>query len=413
MKSSLSFVFLFFALGATPGGAETLKDAFTRARANMESIKRADAQVTQTQELRVQARAAVLPTIAGVGSYTKIDPPSEAGRNPFLLTRQYVAAIRLSQPLLRGGLVSAYQLAQDNLLLARYQRDATEIALYQLVINAYYTLAVAQLDVKNVEELLRASRDRVREIRERTAIGRSRKGELVEAEAQLHIAESQHQQTLIGLDQAEKNFEFLTRTKPGPIAVESTVPDVAGPLEEYLRKVRTRPDVLASQQEATVAGRQIDIAKGGHFPQVDLTSNYYIDRTGILATSEWDVGVQVVVPLFQGGGVVSQVRAAAEGKRIAELRGAETLRTAERDVAVNYQNLLTIKEQLKFLRDALRKSEEVYRLNKRDYQFGLVTNLDVLQSLNLYIETKRSYDNLVSTGHLNYRNLEALTGVLP
>ncbi len=404
---------LVFVLASAPASAATLKEAFTMARGNMETLKRASLQVTQTEEQKVQARAAVLPTIAGVGSYTRIDPPAQAGRSPFLLTRQYTAAIRLSQPILRGGVISAYQLAQDNLLLARYQRDATELSLYQLVINAYYNVAVAQVDVKNVDELLRFSRERVRDIRDRTAIGRSRRGELVEAEAQLHIAESQYQQTLIGLEQAEKNYEFLTLTRPGPITVDAAVPEAMPPLGELLQKVRTRPDVLAGLQEATVAGRQIEIAKGGHYPQVDLTSNYYIDRTGVLATSEWDVGVQVSLPIFQGGGIASQVRAAAEGRRIAELRGAETLRSAERDITVNYQNLLKIREQLKSLREALRKSEEVYRLNKRDYQFGLVTNLDVLQSLNLYIETKRSYDSLVSVGHLNYRNLEALTGVLP
>ncbi len=412
MKSRFT-PFLLLILASMPSGATTLKEAFTLARGNMESLKRASVQVTQTEEQKIQARAAVLPTIAGVGSYTRIDPPAQAGRSPFLLTRQYSAAIRLSQPILRGGVLSAYQLAQDNLLLARYQRDATELSLYQLVINSYYNVASSQVDVKNVDELLRFSRERVRDIRDRTAIGRSRKGELVEAEAQLHIAESQYQQTLIGLEEAERNYEFLTLAKPGQIILEAAIPDITAPLGDYLSKVRTRPDVLAGLQEATVAGRQIEIAKGGHYPQVDLTSNYFIDRTGVLATSEWDVGVQVSVPLFQGGGVASQVRAAAEGRRIAELRGAETLRSAERDITINYQNLLKIREQLKSLREALRKSEEVYRLNKRDYQLGLVTNLDVLQSLNLYIETKRSYDGLVSIGHLNYRNLEALTGVIP
>ena len=80
---------------------------------------------------------------------------------------------------------------------------------------------------------------------------------------------------------------------------------------------------------------------------------------------------------------------------------------------INYQNIQKIQVQLKSLKDALKKSEEAYRLNKKDYSFGLVTNLDVLQSLNVFIETKRSYDSLVSIAHLNLKNLEALTGVLP
>jgi outer membrane protein len=235
----------------------------------------------------------------------------------------------------------------------------------------------------------------------------------VEAEAQQHIAESQRQQSLITLQEAEKIFEFYTARKAQEIILDKNIPELQGNLEAYVQKMRTRPDLLASLQATKVANRQIDIARGGHYPQLDLTSNYYFDRTGILASSDWDIGLAVVIPLFQGGSVQAQVREAVEGKRIAELENSQTQRAAERDLRINYQNIQNILEQLKSLQEALKKAEEVYRLNKKDYSFGLVTNLDVLQSLNVYIETKRSYDGLVSVAHMNFKNLEALTGVVP
>lgn len=415
MKSSLYIVILFSFLLAPQGEAATttLKESFEAARLNMESIKRADATITISEEQKIRARAFALPTVNGVGTYTKIDPPDAAGASPFLLTKQYSAAIRLTQPLLRGGLVSAYQLAKENILLAKYQKDATEINLYQLVINAYYNVSIAQMDVKNVAELLKYTRDRVKEIRDRTAIGRSRKGELVEAEAQALKAESTYQQSLISLQEAETSYEFYTRAKPGSIVVPSESPKVTQSLDEYLLKIRTRPDILAARQRTVVADRQISISKGGHSPSVDLISNYYFDRTGVLSSSEWDVGVQVVIPIFQGGGVMAAVRESVELKRVAELTSSETQRIAERDLAINYRNLELLQVQLKALKQALTKSEEAYRLNKKDYQFGLVTNLEVLVALNAFIETKRSYDSLVALAHLNYKNLEASTGVLP
>src|SRR5690606_32751089 len=118
-------------------------------------------------------------------------------------------------------------------------------------------------------------------------------------------------------------------------------------------KVRTRPDIKATEQQVAVADQQVKIAKGGHYPQVDLVGNYYLDRTGVLSSSEWDVGVAVVIPLFQGGAVQSQVRQAVAQKRIAELTSSESLRSAQRDVAINYQNLVQIKQQLKSLKEAL------------------------------------------------------------
>ena len=415
MKNVIYFLAFIFINGLfeVAYGAIELKASFEAARQNMESIKRSEAVISQNEEQKKRARAAVLPTISGIGTYTRIDPPVSAGQNPFLLTKQHSFGLRLSQPILRGGTVSAYKLAQESILLARYQKDATELNLYQLVISAYYNLALSQKDVSNVESLLKFSRERVKEIRERTLIGRSRKGELVEAQAQLHIAESQYRQTLMGLQQAEKNFEFYTNLKAGELIFEGEVPTLSGPLQDFLSGIKKRPDILAADQGTKIASEQIQIAKGSHYPQVDLTSNYYFDRTGILATSEWDVGVSVSIPLFQGGGVQASVRQAVEARRIAELQSMESERLAEREIAINYQNLLQIQEQLKSLKEALNKSEEAYRLNKKDYQFGLVTNLDVLQSMNMFIETKRSFDSLVSLAHLNFKNLEALTGVLP
>ena len=413
MKNSLilTMPFLIFSIHAEAASL-TLKESFQSARMNMESIKRAQASVEQTEEQKIRARAALLPTVAGFASYTKIDPPNAAGNNPFLLTRQYSNGVRLTQPLFRGGSVSGYQLAKENNLLAKYQEDATELNLYQLVIASYYNLAVTQMDVKNVQQLLSFSRERLKEIKERVLIGRSRKGEQAEAEAQLHIAESQFRQTTINLKQAEKNFEFFTRSLPGEIVLEG-VPKISGSVDEYVSKIRSRPDILAARQQALVAAKQIDVAKGGHYPQLDLISNYYFERTGILASSKWDAGFILSVPLFQGGGVAAQVREAAQLKRIAELNSSETTRAAERDIVITYQNFMEIQEQIKTLKSALEKSEQAYKLNRKDYQYGLVTNLEVLQSLNIFIETKRSYDSLISIANLNYKSLEAATGVLP
>lgn len=406
-------VFLMAFSSAEGGASVSLEAAFQAAKLNMESIKRAQSTVEQSKELKNQARSALLPTLSGVGSLTQIDRPDGAGTSPFLLTRQHSAAIRLSQPLLRGGSLSAYDFAKDNILLSQFQKDATELNLYQLIINSYYSLSNAQVDSKNVQEFLKSSKERVEEIKTRTKIGRSRKGELVEAEAQYYAAESQYEQTLLDLQAAEETFEFYTRLTPQSIGTLPEPAPLKGSLSEYLLKVRSRPDVQAAKQESKLAEKQVSIAKGGHYPSLDLTGNYYIDRTGVLETSEWDVGLAVVIPLYQGGSVDSQVKQAVHGKRIAELRSSELSRSVERDVTINYQNIIHLQKQLQVLKKALTKAEEAYRLNKKDYTFGLVTNLDVLQSLSNYIETKRSYNNVIAATHLNLKNLEASTGVIP
>ncbi len=393
--------------------ALSLKDAWQGARSNMESIKRAEVGVVQREEQKSRAVAGLLPVVNGFATYTRIDPPATKGFNAFTLTKQYSVGVRMVQPLIRGGAFEALQVAKENILLAEFQKDSTDLNLYQLVINAYYNLIVAQNDVKNLERLLSYSKERMAEIRTRTQIGRSRKGELVEAEAQFHTTEAQLQQGVITLGQVEKDFEYLTKLKPETIEPLGPIPVLMGDVDSYLTKLKSRPDILAAQQQIRVSNHQVEISKGGHYPSLDLVGNYYIDRTGILATSQWDAGIVLSVPFFQGGGVQAAVREAVATKRINELTSFETLRSAERQMRVLYQNFSQIQIQLKGLEKALAKSEEAYYLNRKDYQYGLVTNLDVLQSLNSFMQTKRTYDSLYATAHMSYHNLEAATGVLP
>lgn len=410
VKMLFLIMFLFF---SQAHAAISLKDAFSAAKLNMETLKRADATIIQREEQETRVQAALLPNVNGIGSYTRIDPPSGAGASPFLLTRQYSYALRLSQPLIRGGSLAANRLAKENILLAEFQKNATEITLYQLVINAYYNLMIARSDQKNLQELQKYSSERVRELQGRAKIGRSRRGELIEAEAQLLTSDSQFQQGSINLQQAEKVFEFYTNLKPDELYPLTETPILTGRLEDYLMKIKSRPDIMASRQLIKVADEQIGISKGGHYPSLDLNTNYYFKRTGVLSTSDWDVGVALIIPIFQGGGVQASVREAVEGKRIAELNTSETIRTAERDLAVLFQNYVQVSQQLNTLKNAMEKAGEAYRSNKKDYSNGIVTNLQVLQSLNLFIETKRSYDSLSVLAHMSYKNLEASVGVLP
>src|SRR5690606_36906156 len=138
----------------------------------------------------------------------------------------------------------------------------------------------------------------------------------------------------MNLVEAKKVFEFYTGIETSQLAPLGLLPKDLPSITEYMDKLKSRPDLAARRQEIKVSESQIDIAKGGHYPSLDLVTNYYFDRTGVLQTSEWDLALVVSVPLYQGGTVTSQVREAVERKRVAELNSDETLRAARRDLAV-------------------------------------------------------------------------------
>ncbi len=407
-------LFLLFTLSLSSTWASiSLPDAFRAAEKNLESLKRADSQADQANFKRKQAIGALTPTVSGFGSYTEIDPlPSNGSNTAFTRLNQYSYGLRLQQPLFRGGSISGLQQRSEEAVLSSMSKESTKIEVYQLTINSFYNLYLARKDIKNVRELLKFSEQRVKELKERTKLGRSRQGELVQAEAQLFNVEADLEASEASLKASELQFEFVTGIKGDDLAVDNSLPA----LEEvgsYLSKIKSRPDIKAQNQRIVVAEKQVGVAQGGHVPNIDFTSNYYFLRTGILAGSKWDVGLQLTVPLWQGNVVQNEVKSAVEIKKQAQLTSNEMERSANREIMTLYQQYQRNLEQVRRLEVAVKKSKESYDLNQKDYKYGQVTNLDVLQALNVYIDSKRNFDRASVMAYMSYKNLEAASGVLP
>lgn len=394
-------------------GSVTLSEAYKAAEKNLESIKRADSQKEQAEFRKKQAIGALTPTLSGFGSYTEIDPlPASGSTAAFTRINQYSYGLRLQQPLLRGGSLSAYNQAREEGLLSVLNKDSSQVQVYQLTIGAFYNLYLARRDITNVTELVKFSQTRVNELKERTQLGRSRQGELVQAEAQLFNVQSEFEAAQATLGAAEYQFEFITGIKSEELIVDTTLPALEA-MNTYLSKVSSRPDVKAQNQRVVVAESQVDVAKGGHAPNLDFTSNYYFLRTGILADSRWDVGLQLSVPLWQGKVIDNGVKIAVENKKQEQLNSNELERSAKRDIQTLYQQYQRNLEQLNRLELAVKKSKQSYDLNQKDYKYGQATNLEVLEALNVYISSKRNFDRAFVTAFMSYKNLEAASGVLP
>lgn len=390
----------------------TLEEAYRHAEKHLESMKRADSQMNQAEFKKKQAIGALTPNVLGFGTYTEIDPIAGGSSNAFTRSNQYSAGLRLIQPIFRGGSLSAYNLRQEEVILSLLNKENNKVMVYQLTINAFYNLYLAKRDMLSLVDLEDLSKKRVKELRSRAQLGRSRQGDLVQAEAQLLNVEASIQSAESNLAAARLQFEFITGLKDQDLLVENTLPPL-GSVGVYLSKIQERPDVKAQNQRVVVAEKQVDILKGGHLPNLDFTGNYYLTRTGVLEPSKWDMGLQLTVPIFQGNVVQNGVKDAVELKTQAQLTGSELTRAAERDIQTLYQQYHQNMLQVQRLKEAVKKSKSSYDLSIKDYKYGQLANLEVLLSLNVYIDSRRNYDRAFATAYASYKNLEAASGVLP
>ncbi len=407
------FSVLFFLSQASAATPDGLRQLHTMALKQSESIKIADSREKQAEERKSRAGGTLLPSVTARYNYTEIDPLPGAD-SAFRRINQYSALVNLNQPIYRAGAYSAYSFTKVDLELQQRLREQEGLGLWQTTTEGYYNLWMARSDLENIKKLRVFSEDRAKELRERVRVGRSRKGELMQAEAQLASVDADVSRAENALLAAQERVNFIAGADYSPIYGQ--LPEAvakAGALGEYLQQAQQRPDVRASAQNIQLTEKEISIAKAGHHPTVDFNANYYFERTGILQDSDWDLGVVVSLPLFQGGTVMAQTREAAERRREDVLAYERLKREVDRDVRILWQNVQTLDKVVSDLKVAQSKAEATYQENRKDYRYGLVTSLDVLVSLNEYIDNKRGFERAVLEREMLALQLQLATGVSP
>jgi outer membrane protein len=409
-------VALALCLGVRPvtaAGALTLDDYFAHALARSEVVATQSELIQQAEERYQQAKAALRPTIDGVASRTWLDKGArDTTENP---TSQPNSRLTATQPLFRGFRDFAAMRQTQALVGAQgedYRQARTQ--LFKDVAQNFYNVLAFEQDLRNLDEQVNQNLNREKELRDRVRIGRSRTGEVLTVQTRISTLRAEIEQINAQLSVARDVFAFLSGlSSTTPLRDSEALPTGIESLEDYLARLPSRPDVKAAQQRLTAARENITVARGAHLPSLDLNANRYLERRGDLEDVDWDVQLALTVPLYAGGSLQSQVREAVSQGTQAELDTSRVQRLADQEIRSLYQTVLLDRKQVSALEAAAEAARKNYEAQQRDYRFGLVTNLDVLQALTSYQENLRALDRARYTAKLDYLRLEAAAARRP
>ena len=373
----------------------TLNQCFDLALKRSEVLAVQQELINQAQQRVKQAQGSILPTVNFVTTYQLQDSTGQTGVvGAFAQAEQTTVRINGQQPLFRGlrefatlkAAKSSEKASESDLARARMN-------LFNDVATAFYAVKTAEQDVANLKELKRLTEEREKELDQRRRIGRSRLSEVLTVQTQSQTLNSQIALAQGQLSIARETLAFLTGSN-ATMALEDSISKepTSENLSRLLDSLNDRPDIQAAHSRVESAEQSIWAVKGGHLPSVDLGGNYYFKRPGILRETKWDLQINVTFPLFAGGTIVSQTSEAVSRHKQAELDAARLKRSAELEVRQSFENFSALKRQVETLKEALKVSEKNYHTQNQEYRLGLVTNLDVLQALNSFLETKRTYD---------------------
>ena len=258
------------------------------------------------------------------------------------------------------------------------------------VSDSFYLLLEIGEDLKALEAIEYALMDRIKELRARENIGKSRSSEIATTEYQLYNIQAQ-----IGQDKNQKIIarellEFLVG-RPIDAIAETKFEPILKEESQYLAEASFRPDVEAARFAWKADQEKITIAKSGFLPQVNVAGDYFTHRSSVPQDSKWDALLEVNVPIFEGTTTYGQVKEAKSVAKQSELLYSRAGRLAIQDIHDAYTNMHTSIAIKKMLGKALKAAELSYHLQARDYKLNVVSNLDVLTAIQNLEDVRRNY----------------------
>jgi NodT family efflux transporter outer membrane factor (OMF) lipoprotein len=397
-------------LGAGPGvdwwtlfESDALNDLIRQAVADNHTLAAAKATLAQTQELVAAQTGTRYPQLdfnAGVGRQQY----GAQFLGPFVLPPFTYGAFGLSVHYLldyTGGVARSVEQRQA---LARYQQSETDAAYLTLTGNVVVQamiVASTRAQIEAVTRLLDEDRDNVKLVRTAFENGSVTRVDVLTAESQLASDETLlpplRQQlvvarhalaVLVGRAPAEwspPDFELSRLTLPRQLPVS---------LPSQL--VRSRPDILAAEAQLHAATAAVGIATANLYPQITLSAS--VSQQGLnaehlfdAASNAWTLIAGLTAPLYDGGTLRAERRAALDALHASASRYQQVVLTSFGQVADLLEALSHDAELLAAQSHALATAQSNLDLARESYRAGNSGVLQVLDAQRLHEQAELGY----------------------
>lgn len=152
--------------------------------------------------------------------------------------------------------------------------------------------------------------------------------------------------------------------------------------------------IIEALNQMEVSRKAIEIQKSGHYPQLDIVGNFGFNdenSTFGLRGDTQSVGLQLNIPLIEGGAVMSKTRQAMYEFEVAKERLDKTQKEVNRQVKDAYRNVLANLEQAKVFKAVVESTAKVVEAVKVESNTGTKTKADIFEEEKRFYQAKRDY----------------------
>jgi outer membrane protein len=361
-----------------------------------------------TQERLAQARSLFFPTISftmnAIHSETDIRYLGQ-GNNPFRSGgpqhfETFGYGVNANQPIFRRQNNVQYAQAKLQVSQSDLQLIQAQQSLMLRLSVAYFNVLLAQDNIELINAQKAAINGQLEQAKANFEVGTATITDVNEAQARYDLIIAQEIAAVNDLETRKRTLQSIIGVMPPPLAgvnpnIHTTLPQPTD-MQEWVEIARQNNLNVNIQQRAfDIASKEVDLQQAGHLPVLDAVGSYDSTRAGggvngfgnDLDNSQ--IGLQLEIPIYQGGLVTARVREAVALKQQALDNLEATRRQAELDTRTAYLNLTGSVAQVKAYEQALVSSRGQLESTQLGYEVGVRTSIDVLNAQQQFYTAQR------------------------
>ncbi|GHE84294.1 outer membrane channel protein TolC [Thalassotalea profundi] len=400
--------------------AEDLLSVYEQAKQNDPVVLKAQAQFLASQEDITQARSVLLPSISASASIGKGE--SESISNGIYAPVGSIVTTE-SESSDYGATLNMQLYHHDSWLrldnakkVAHTYDIGYQVAKQDLIIRvtqAYFDVLSAKDDLEFAKAEKTAIERQLEQTKQRYSVGLTAVTDVHEAQAQYDNAVTAEIRAENNVYNSEEALRVITNVYPRDLNALNTekfsasrpIPDSANEWQQMAEAKNL--DLIAQKIWVDVAKENINIARSGHYPTIDLSGRYSAGDSEITTVSgtfdnprldTHSIGITLTVPIYSGGAISSAVRQQQHNYVAASQDLSQTHRTVVRNARNSYNTVIAAVSGIKALSQAVISAESALKATEAGFEVGTRTIVDVLDSTRNLYNAKR---NLSSTRY-NY-----------
>ena len=369
-----------------------------QALAHSPTLESAQAALRQANETVAAQRGSYYPSVSGTLEAERSKSSGAAFGEPAFGSSIYTlnsAAVNVSYTLdVFGGVRRQVEALQAQADYEKFSLEASYLSLTANIVTAAVTEASLRAQIKATEDIADSQRRQLDIIQRRVTVGGASRADILQQTSTLQGTLASLPPLRSQLAQERNQLAAYVGALPSDYAgheinLDSLTLPADLPLSLPSKFVEQRPDVRQYSALLHQATAQIGVATANMLPQITLTGSYGGDAatfSGIFSPASvvWSLAASATQPIFKGGQLLHQRRAAVAAAQEAAANYRATVITAFQNVSNALYALQGDADALAAQVNAARAAADSLAMVQAQFKSGAASYVQVLSSEQSY-----------------------------